>query len=326
MISVHNQGTMKRCLPCVASVIALTTGVGAIAQEYPSKPIRVIVGPGPDIVARIMGQKFTEAWGQQVVIDPRPAAGGVVAADAVAKAPADGYTFLLSSASYPINAALKVGTTDVIKDFTAVALAASAPFILMVHPSLPVKSVQELIALAKARPGQINYASSGNGTPPHLAGEMFKSAAAINIVHVPYKGAGQAMIDLVGGQVQMAFAIVSAAMPQVQAGKVRALGVSSPQPSPLAPDLPTLSQSGLPGFDVKGWNGFVAPAGTPRAVVAKVNAETMRVLKQPEVVQRLKGAGYDAAAENTPEQFADFIKAELTKWTKVVRESGAKVD
>jgi tripartite-type tricarboxylate transporter receptor subunit TctC len=317
---------MKRCLPCVASVIALTTGVGAIAQEYPSKPIRVIVGPGPDIVARIMGQKFTEAWGQQVVIDPRPAAGGVVAADAVAKAPADGYTFLLSSASYPINAALKVGTTDVIKDFTAVALAASAPFILMVHPSLPVKSVQELIALAKARPGQINYASSGNGTPPHLAGEMFKSAAAINIVHVPYKGAGQAMIDLVGGQVQMAFAIVSAAMPQVQAGKVRALGVSSPQPSPLAPDLPTLSQSGLPGFDVKGWNGFVAPAGTPRAVVAKVNAETMRVLKQPEVVQRLKGAGYDAAAENTPEQFADFIKAELTKWTKVVRESGAKVD
>ena len=317
---------MKRCLPCIASVIALATGVCAIAQEYPSKPIRVIVGPGPDIVARIMGQKFTEAWGQQVVIDPRPAAGGVVAADAVAKAPADGYTFLLSSASYPINAALKVGTTDVIKDFTAVALAASAPFILMVHPSLPVKSVQELIALARARPGQINYASSGNGTPPHLAGEMFKSAAAINIVHVPYKGAGQAMIDLVGGQVQMAFAIVSAAMPQVQAGKVRALGVSSPQPSPLAPDLPTLSQSGLPGFDVKGWNGFVAPAGTPRAAVAKVNAETMRALKQPEVVQRLKGAGYDAAAENTPEQFADFIKAELTKWTKVVRESGAKVD
>src|SRR5436190_32934 len=255
VISVHNEGTMKRCLPCIASVIALTTSAGVIAQEYPSRPIRVIVGPGPDIVARIMGQKFTEAWGQQVVIDPRPAAGGVVAADAVAKAPADGYTFLLSSASYPI-----------------------------------------------------------------------KAAAAINIVHVPYKGAGQAMIDLVGGQVQMAFAIVSAAMPQVQAGKVRALGVSSPQPSPLAPDLRTLSQSGLPGFDVKGWNGFVAPAGTPRAVVAKVNAETMRALKQPEVVQRLKGAGYDAAAENTPEQFADFIKAELTKWTKVVRESGAKVD
>jgi tripartite-type tricarboxylate transporter receptor subunit TctC len=298
----------------------------ACAQDFPLRPVRVIVGPGPDIVARIVGQKFTEAWGQQIIIDPRPAAGGAIAAEAVAKAAPDGYTLLLSSASYPINAALQLGTTDVIKDFSAVALAGSAPFILMVHPSMPVKSMAELIALAKARPGQINYASSGNGTPPHLAAEMFKSAAGINIVHVPYKGAGQAMIDLVGGQVQMAFAIVSAAMPQVQAGKVRALGITSPQPSPLAPDLPTLSGLGLPGFDVKGWNGFVAPAATPRAVVAKINLETMRALKQPEVVQRLKAAGYEAAAENTPEQFAEFIKAELAKWTKVVRESGAKVD
>jgi tripartite-type tricarboxylate transporter receptor subunit TctC len=296
------------------------------AQDFPTKPMRVIVGPGPDIVARIMGQKFTEAWGQQVVIDPRPAAGGVVAAEAVAKAAPDGYTLLLSSASYPINAALQIGTTDVIKDFSPVALAGSAPFILMVHPSLPVKSMAELIALARQRPGQVNYASSGNGTPPHLAGEMFKMASGINIVHVPYKGAGQAMIDLVGGQVQMAFAIVSAAMPQVQAGKVRALGITSLQTSPLAPDLPTLSALGLAGFDVRGWNGFVAPAGTPRAIVARINAEAMRALKQPEIVQRLKAAGYEAAAENSPEQFGDFIKAELAKWTKVVRESGAKVD
>ena len=310
----------------VALVSLLVAAASAYAQEYPVRPIRVIVGPGPDIVARIMGQKFTEAWGQQVIIDPRPAAGGAIAADAVAKAAPDGYTLLLSSASYPINAALQIGTTDVIKDFSAVALAASAPFILMVHPALPVRSMRELIALARARPGQINYASSGNGTPPHLAAEMFKSAAGVNIVHVPYKGAGQAMIDLVGGQVQMAFAIVSAALPQVQAGKVRALGVTSPQASPLVPDLPTLNELGLRGFDVKGWNGFVAPAGTPRAIVAKINAEAMRALKQPEVVQRLKGAGYDAAAENSPEQFADFIKAELAKWTKVVRESGAKVD
>ena len=155
---------------------------------------------------------------------------------------------------------------------------------------------------------------------------MFRSAAGINIVHVPYKGAGQAMIDLVGGQVQMAFAIVSAALPQVQAGKVRALGVTSPQASPLAPDLPTLHELGLAGFDVKGWNGFVAPSGTPRAIVARINAEAMRALKQTEVVQRLKTAGYDAAAENTPEQFGDYIRAELAKWTRVVRESGAKVD
>lgn len=310
----------------VAAALALWAGMNAGAQDYPVRPIRVIVGPGPDIVARIMGQKFTEAWGQQVVIDPRPAAGGAIAAEAVAKAAPDGYTLLLSSASYPINAALQIGTTDVIRDFSAVALAASVPFILVVHPALPVKSVAELIALAKARPGQINYASSGNGTPPHLAAEMFKSAAGINIVHVPYKGAGSAMIDLVGGQVQMAFAVFSAALPQVQAGKVRALGVTSPQPTSLAPDLPTLNQLGLSGFDVMGWNGFVAPAGTPRAIVARINAEAMRVLKQPEIVQRLKAAGYEAAAENSPEQFADFIKAELAKWTKVVRESGAKVD
>ena len=307
-------------------VVSMCVGANVFAQEFPTKPIRVIVGPGPDIVARIMGQKFTEAWGQQVVIDPRPAAGGAIAAEAVAKAAPDGYTLLLSSASYPINAALQIGTTDVIKDFSAVALAASAPFILMVHPSLPVKSMAELIALAKKRPGQINFASSGNGTPPHLAGEMFRAAAGINIVHVPYKGAGQAMIDLVGGQVQMAFAIVSAALPQVQAGKVRALGITSLQTSPLAPDLPTLNELGLAGFDVRGWNGFVAPAGTPRAIVAKINAEAMRALKQPDIVQRLKSAGYEAAAENSPEQFADFIKAELAKWTRVVKDSGAKVD
>lgn len=313
-------------LRSTVAVLLLTACASTHAQDFPAKPIRVIVGPGPDLVARIIGQKFTEAWGQQIVIDPRPAAGGVVAAEAVAKSPPDGYTLLLSSASYPINAALNQGTTDVIKDFSAVALAASAPFILMVHPSLPVKNMDELVALAKKRPGQINFASSGNGTPPHLAGEMFKMATGINIVHVPYKGAGQAMIDLVGGQVQMAFAIVSAALPQVQAGKVRALGITSLNTSPLAPDLPTLESQGLRGFDVRGWNGFVAPAGTPRAVVARINAEAMRALKQPEIIQRLKTAGYEAAAENTPEQFADFIKAELAKWTKVVKESGARVD
>jgi tripartite-type tricarboxylate transporter receptor subunit TctC len=317
---------MKSYVRRFAAATLLAAGAGACAQDFPARPIRVIVGPGPDIVARILGQKFTEAWGQQVVIDPRPAAGGAIAADAVAKAPPDGYTLLLSSASYPINAALQIGTTDVIKDFSAVALLASAPFILMVHPSLPVKSMAELIALAKKRPGQINYASAGNGTPPHLAAEMFKAAAGINIVHVPYKGAAQGMIDLVGGQVQMAFMIVSAGLPQVQAGKVRALGVTSPQPSPLTPDLPTLNELGLTGFDVKGWNGFVAPAATPRAIVTRINAEAMRAVKQPEVVQRLKGAGYDAAAENTPEQFAEFVKGELAKWTRVVKESGAKVD
>ena len=284
----------------LAAAFIAWAGAPAIAQEFPARPIRVIVGPGPDIVARIMGQKFTEAWASRSssIRGPRPAAPSRPRRWRKPRPTAT--RCCCRGASYPINAALQIGTTDVIKDFSAVALAASAPFILMVHPSLPVKSMAELIALAKKRPGQINYASSGNGTPPHLAAEMFKVAAGITIVHVPYKGAGQAMIDLVGGQVQMEFAIVSAALPQVQAGKVRALGITSLQTSPLAPDLPTLSQLGLTGFDVRGWNGFVAPAGTPRAVVARINAETMRALKQPEIVQRLKTAGYEAAAGKFP--------------------------
>jgi tripartite-type tricarboxylate transporter receptor subunit TctC len=298
----------------------------ALAQDYPVKPIRIIVGPGPDIVARIVGQKFTEAWGQQVVVETRPGGGGTIAAELVAKAAPDGYLLLLSSASYTINAVLQPGSFDLMKDFAAVALCATAPFILVAHPSLPVRSVPELIALAKARPGQINYASSGNGTPPHLAGEMFRSMAHIDIVHVPYKNAAPAMIDVVGGQVQMMFGILSITLPQVQAGKVRGLGVTSVQRSSLVPQLPTLAESGLPGYEVIGWNGLLAPAGTSRAVVAKLNAEVLRALKQPDVLQRLRGSGYDPARDNTPEQFADFNRNEIAKWAKVVKESGAKVD
>lgn len=298
----------------------------ASAQDYPTKPIRIIVGPGPDIVARIFGQKFTEAWGQQMIIETRPGGGGTIAAELVAKAAPDGYLLLLASAAYTINAVMQPGSFDLIKDFSPVAFCASAPFVLLVHPSLPVRSVQELVALAKSRPGQIYYASSGNGTPPHLAGELFKAMARINIVHVPYKNAAPALIDVVGGQVQMMFAITSIALGQVHAGKVRGLGVSSAQRTPLAPDLPTLAESGLPGYAVTGWNGLLAPAGTPRAVVAKLNAEVSRALKQPDLIQRLSGSSYDPAAVNTPEQFAEYLRLEIAKWAKIVKESGAKVD
>lgn len=298
----------------------------ALAQDYPVKPIRIIVGPGPDIVARIVGQKFTETWGQQVIVETRPGGGGTIAAELVAKSAPDGYLLLLSSASYTINAVLQPGSFDLMKDFSAVALCATAPFILVAHPSLPVRSVQELIALARSRPGQINYASSGNGTPPHLAGEMFRSMAHVDIVHVPYKNAAPAMIDVVGGQVQLMFGILSITLPQVQAGKVRGLGVTSVQRSPLVPQLPTLAESGLPGYEVIGWNGLLAPAGTPRAIVAKLNAEVLRALKQPDVLQRLRGSGYDPARDNSPEQFTDFNRNEIAKWAKVVKESGAKVD
>ena len=298
----------------------------AYAQDYPNKPIRIIVGPGPDIVARIFGQKFTEAWDQQAIIDTRPGGGGAIATELVAKAAPDGYTLLLASAAYTINTVLQPKSFNLIRDFSAVAFCASAPLVLLVHPSMPVRSVQEFIALAKSKPGQINYASSGNGTPNHLAGELLKSMARIDIVHVPYKNAAPAMIDTIGGQVQMYFAITSIAVGHMQAGRVRGLGVTSLQRSPFAPDLPTLAESGLPGYQVIAWNGLLAPAGTPRAVVSKINAEVQHSLKQLDALQRLKDSSYEPAPAFTPEQYTDYIKLEIAKWAKLVKETGLKVD
>lgn len=297
-----------------------------LAQEFPQKAIRIVVGPGPDIVARLLGQHYTEAWGQPVVIDPRPGGGGVIAAEIVAKAPPDGYSLLLASASYTINAVLQPGSTDLLRDFAPVVFAASAPFVLMVHPSLPVRSTADLIALARKRPGQVNYASSGNGTPPHLAGELFKSMAKVDMVHIPYKSAAPAIMDTVGGQVQAVFGIASVAMPQVLSGKLRGLAVSSRERSRLASDIPTLNETGLPGFEVIGWNGLMAPAATPRAIITRLNAEALVALKQPQFQAKLVGAGYEPAAPNTPEQFGEQVRAEVAKWAKLVKETGMRVD
>jgi tripartite-type tricarboxylate transporter receptor subunit TctC len=308
------------------ALLACALATVAVAQDFPARPIRVIVGPGPDIVARLLGQHYTEAWGQQVVVEPRTGGGGVIAAEAVAKAAPDGYTLLLCSASYTINSVLQPATTNVLRDFAPVVFAASSPFVLMVHPALPARSLPDLIALARSRPGQLNYASSGNGTPPHLAGELFKWMAKIDVAHIPYKAAGPAIIDTVGGQVQMIFAISSVAMPQVLAGKLRGLAVSSRERSRLAPDLPTLAESGLPGFEVIGWNGLVAPAATPRAVIGRLNGEALAALRQPSFQARLVAAGYEPAAPNTPEQFGEQMRAEIAKWTMLVKETGMKVD
>ena len=305
----------------VASAAAVDDGRG-----FPSKPMRIIVGPGPDIVGRLVGQKLTEAWGQQVIVETRPGGGGNIAGEMVAKATPDGYTLLLASAAYTINAALQPGSFDLVKDFAPVVFCATAPFVLAVHPSVAARTVQELVALAKAKPGVLIYASSGNGTPPHLAGELFKSIAGVNILHVPYKNAAPALIDTVAGQVQMMFVITSVGLPQVQNGKLRGLGVSSAQRTPLAPSLPTIAESGLPGYEVIGWNGLIAPAGTPAAIVNKINAETSRALKQPDVMQRFSGAFYDMAPANTPEQYATYIRQEIAKWSKLVKETGARVD
>lgn len=296
-----------------------------IAQEYPAKPIRFVVGPGPDALARAVSQKLTDAWGQQIVIDQRPGAGGSIAADIVAKARGDGYTLLLATGSHTINAALQKQSYDLVRDFRAVSLVGSVPFILVVHPSMPVHSVRELIDLARAKPGALNYGSAGNGTPPHLAGEMLKTLAGINLVHVPYKTAAQAMIDVLGGQPQLMFAVAPVGLPQVKAGKVRGIAVSTAQRSRMAPDLPTVAEAGVPGFDVIGWNGVLAPAGTPPAIVNKLYVELEKALKLPDVVQRLAATGFEPVG-STPVAFADFVRKDIERWARVIRDAGIRMD
>jgi len=298
----------------------------APAQDYPTKPIRIVVGPGPDILSRLFGQKFTEAWGQQAVIDQRPGAGGTISAEIAAKAAPDGYTLLMATSSYTINAVLQPGPVDLVRDFAAIVFCATSPYFLIVHPSVPARSVQELLALAKSRPGEINYASSGNGTGPHLAGENFKLMAHVNIVHVPYKGAAPAINAVLGGQVQMNFQIAPGALSHIQAGKVRALAVTSRERSRLAPDIPTVAEAGVAGFEQIGWNGLVAPAGTPKTIVAKLNGAVLQALKDPAVLKRVADVGWEPAPENSPEWFADYIKRDIAKWARVVKETGMKID
>lgn len=307
-----------------ALLLVLLSNV-VIAQNYPLKPVRFVVGPGPDALARTVGQKLTDAWGQQIVIDQRPGAGGSIAADIVAKARGDGYTLLLATGSHTINAALQKQSYDLVRDFRAVSLVGSVPFILVVHPTLPVHSVKELIDLARAKPGQLNYGSAGNGTPPHLAGEMLKTLTGVRLVHVPYKTAAQAMVDVLSGQPQLMFAVAPVGLPQVKAGRVRAIAVSTAQRSRMAPELPTVAESGVPGFDVIGWNGVLAPAGTPSAVVNKLYAGLETALKLPDVITRLAATGFEPVG-STPEAFAEFVRTDIARWTRVIRDAGIKMD
>ena len=308
------------------TLLALTLATSALAQEYPSKPIRIVVGPGPDVLARLVGQKLTESMGQQVVVDRRPAAGGVFAADNVAKSPGDGYSLLLSTGTYTVAVHLYPKLPyDFVKDFTPVTLLATLPFLLVVHPSVPAKSVKELIALARAKPGQLNYASSGNGTTAHLAGEMMKNMAKINMVHVPYKGTTEAVTDVIGGQVQVMFAIIQSCLPQVKAGRLRALGVSSAKRTASAPEVPTIAESGLPGYEFISWNGIHAPASTPKPIIAKLDAELHNAIASPDIKQRMVDLGMDPAG-GTQEQFAALVQSDIAKWGKVIKASNVHVD
>ena len=297
----------------------------AFAQEYPTKPIRIIVAGGPDNAARIVGQKLTDAWGLQVVIDNRPGAGGQIGAEMVAKGQPDGYLLLMFTTAHTINATLQPGSYDLLKDFAPVIRYSCTPEILVVHPSLPVHTVKELIALAKAKPGQINFASAGNGTPLHLGGEMFKHMAGINIVHVPYKGASQAMLGLIGGQIDIVVIGTPTAIPQIQGGKVRALAVLRSSRLPAIANVPTAGEAGFPGYEVTTWYGVLVPAGTSKDIVARLNTELAKVMTVPASRDRIVGAGFDPMT-STPQQFAEFIKAESLRWGKVIKDAGIRAE
>ena len=317
----------SRCAVLCGAVMVAMIAVPVAAQTYPNKPIRIIVGPGPDVLSRIIGQKFTEAWGQQTVVDQRPGGGGVISAELASKAPADGYTLLMITSSYTINAVLQKTSYDLVRDFSPIALCVMSPYILSANLALPARNIHELIALAKAKPGQLNYASAGNGTGPHLAGEMLKNMAKIDLVHIVYKGAAPAMIDLMGGQVQLLFQTGPGSLAQIKAGKIRALAVTSAVRSPQLPDLPTMIEAGMPGFEANGWNGLVAPAGTPKALIAKLSTEVTRVMKDPVVLQKITETGWEPVTLGaTPEQFAKFISTDIARYAKVIKDTGAKVD
>jgi tripartite-type tricarboxylate transporter receptor subunit TctC len=310
---------------------AVAAAPGASAQQYPVKPIRIVVpfppGGFSDVFARIIGSKMNESWGQQVIVDNRPGAGGNIGADIVAKAAPDGYTLVMGTiGTHAINATLFSRLPyDPVRDFTPVAFVVEAEGLLTVHPSLPVRTARDVIALARSKPGELTYASAGAGTTSHLAGELFKTMAKVDITHVPYKGNVPAITDLMSGQTSMLFATLPTVLPQVQARRLKGVAVLGTKRSSALPDMPTLAESGLRGFEVTNWTGVLAPAGTPAAIVSRLNTEIVRVMQLPEVQARLPKEGLRFVAM-TPQQFAEFVKSEKDKWGPIVKATGAKAD
>ena len=319
---------LKKFLAVIACVLVAGN---AFAQAYPSKPVRMIVGfppgGGTDVVARVISQKLTEWWGQAVTVENRAGATGTIGADAVAKSTPDGYTLIMghvNSHAIAPNLFAKL-PYDPIKDFAAAAYVGYVPNVLAVHPSIPAKSVKELVALLKANPGKYNYASSGNGSTQHLAGEMFKQLTGTSIVHVPYKGSGDAIKDLLAGVVAMNFDTMPPVMPHVQAGKLHGLAISTPRRLPQLPDVPTFVEEGIIGFDVANWYGVMAPAGTPREIVAKLNADINKAMQAPEVRARLEGVGTQLREQSAAE-FEAYMKAEVAKYAKLIKDTGVRIE
>ena len=327
--------TLRRSIVVLAllalPLVLLVDAAPAHAQVFPNKPIRLVVPFPPggplDTVGRAIAQKLTEAWGQSVVVDNRPGAGGNIGADLVAKATPDGYTVVMGALStHAVNPSLYPKMPyDAVKDFAPITLVAVTPNVLVVNPALPVNSVRELIAYAKAHPGKLAFGSGSNGSAGHLAGELFKADTGTDLLHVPFKGAAPAMQALLAGDIQLMFDNLASASAQVKAGKLKALAVTTARRSPLAPELPTMAESGLAGFDISTWFGLLAPAGTPADIVAKWNAEVTRILRTPEMRDRLTAMGAEAAPD-TPAEFAQFISSEAAKYARIVKLSGARPD
>jgi tripartite-type tricarboxylate transporter receptor subunit TctC len=322
---------MQRITRTLAALALAMLASGAHAQAWPAKPIKWVVPFAPggttDILARTIGDKLAIALGQPVIIENKPGAGGGVGADYTAKAPADGYTIMGGTIStHAINASLyKSLPYDPVKDFAPITLIARVPNMLVVNPDVPAKNVAELIALMKASPAKYTFASSGNGTSQHLSGELFKTMAGVEMQHIPYKGSPPALQDVVGGQVTMTFDNITTAWPLAKGGKLRALAVTTAKRSSVAPEVPTLAESGLAGYEVGSWQGVFAPAGTPPEIVKRLNAEIVKIIRMPDVNEKLTALGAEPVG-NTPEEFGALVRAEVGKWADVVKKSGAKVD
>ena len=320
---------MTRTISCLAAIICAGAAGNALSQAYPSKPIRIVApfapGGGTDLIARVAAQKMSEALGQQTVVDNRPGAGGVLGAELGAKSPPDGYTFTLIAGSYAVNPSLFKLTFDPLNDITPVIQLSQGPFLVVVHPSLPVKNIKELIALAKAKPAQLTFASSGAGSITQLATELFADMAGIKMIHIPYKGTGPALTDTMAGQVQMLFGSVGATLPQMSSGRLRAIAVTTAKRIAAAPDVPTIAESGVKGYEVILWHGLIAPKALPKPILDRVNGELNKALKTKEMLDRLAGDGVSAAG-GTPEQFAALIKKDIEVWRAVVKKAGVKAE
>jgi tripartite-type tricarboxylate transporter receptor subunit TctC len=319
---------MSRLLGRAALALIIASAAcapAARAQDYPTRPVFIVVGPGPDAMARLFGQKLSEAWGQQVLVDPQPAGGGVVAMRAVARAQPDGHTMLLTTGSYTINEALRPNLPVLLlRDFEPVAEIGALSFILITNPALPFKSLDDLVKAARAQPGKLNCASSGVGTTAHLGCEMLNRVANVDIVHIPYKGASPALVDLLGGRVEVTFAVPTVTE-QVRSGQVRALAVTGTKRLPNLPDVPTVAEAGFPDLAFGSWNGLHVPTGTPKPVAAKINAAVAKARDMPDIRQRMTELGFTPEG-GSPEEFGDFVKRDLARWHKVVKDTGVKVE